>query len=180
MLPSRGAVNIRAKLWNHSWRLTLDASANVAVSACRIRIYGILAIALPLLWHFPTYRFLKNCLILLSGVFLFSTGLQSACNFRRRRHVNMTVILLLIPYRLGPASSAWSTSGTPRIYAVDTQLQEVGGWKCCCSCRKCCRLSLGCVNSPRRQSGDYAFLIFRVGLNNGATWRILVNPAVLW
>ena len=42
------------------------------------------------------------------------------------------------------------------------------------------RLSLGCVTSPRRQSGVYRrFNVIRVGLNNAATSRILVNPTVI-
>ena len=42
------------------------------------------------------------------------------------------------------------------------------------------RLSAGCVTTPKRQSDDCRLLnIIRVGLNNAATSRILINPAVI-
>ena len=40
------------------------------------------------------------------------------------------------------------------------------------------RLSLGCVTSPRTQSDVFTDVI-RVRLNNAATSRIKVNPAVI-
>ena len=40
-------------------------------------------------------------------------------------------------------------------------------------------VSVGCVTTPRRQSGDFAGfgILVSLGLNNAATSRILVNPA---
>ena len=43
------------------------------------------------------------------------------------------------------------------------------------------RLSLGCVTSQRKQSGDFTrrLNVIRLLSNNAATSRILVNPAIL-